>query len=268
MRQECTKPRRRRMFGHDLCNRCGLPGHVHRDCSLSWRRYSFAREPTRREVGRAANLLTPQCYNCAAPLHYGDECPTRRRGVEWSIFHSPNWEFLQQAALSPQASSAGTSPKRRYEEVQSQHPPQGKGRARDEREARHQARDRERDRVDSHSRDRSFTLARELGHRPRNTPSPHLTRHRPPSHAPPLARSVGRREETVYRRNGPPDACDPSEDSCSHQHHPGGQGSGPHRGELSRGPRSHKQRSGPNPRPGQAQQRTSASVSGHARRRP
>lgn len=104
------------MFENDLCNRCGLPGHLQKDCSLAWRRYVFAREPTRHEVERAAALLAPQCYNCAAPSHYGDECPSRRRAVEWSIFHAPNWEFLQQAAYLSQERQARASPKRRYEE--------------------------------------------------------------------------------------------------------------------------------------------------------
>lgn len=96
------------MYENDLCNRCGMPGHIQKDCSLSWRRYAFAREPTRSEIARASSLLAPSCYFCAASTHFGDECPSRRK-PEWSIFHRPLLEFLQLTALTPSSESSPRS---------------------------------------------------------------------------------------------------------------------------------------------------------------
>lgn len=93
------------MYENDLCNRCGMPGHIQRDCSLLWRRYVFCREPMRSEVARASSLMAPHCYTCASATHFGDECPSRRKS-EWSVFHRPILEFLQLAALPSVGSAA------------------------------------------------------------------------------------------------------------------------------------------------------------------
>lgn len=176
------------MFGNDFCNRCGLPGHIRRDCSLSWRRYVFVREPSAFEVERAITMLAPQCYNCAAPSHYGDECPHRRRAVEWSIFHTPNLEFLQQASHLPQERQARASPKRKYEGDQHPPPPHRRNYIRGEREE---------------ERDRGYYRSRERGDS--SSRRDHGRRHHEGSsyayHRPTREHVTERRDETVYRRH-------------------------------------------------------------------
>lgn len=114
------------MSENDFCNRCGMPGHLVIDCSLSWRRYNFARELTGYEVERADSLASPHCYNCASAGHFGDECPNRRK-PEYSIFHRPRYEFLRLTTLIPdkkyhdESNTTRRSPKRH----QSQEPISG-----------------------------------------------------------------------------------------------------------------------------------------------
>lgn len=94
------------MYDRDLCNRCNLPGHLQKDCSLNWRRYVFCREPTRIEVARANSMLSPNCYICASNTHWGDECPSRRRS-ENSIFHTPILDFLQMTLIDQGPATRG-----------------------------------------------------------------------------------------------------------------------------------------------------------------
>lgn len=200
------------MFGNDFCNRCGLPGHLRRDCSLSWRRYVFVREPSAFEVERATTLLCPQCYNCAAPSHYGDECPNRRRTVEWSIFHTPNWEFLQQAVYPSQERQTRKSPKRKHETGQHSHPhrknyirgERAEERDRDRDRNRHRERERARDRDQDRDRNQSHGRSRGEGsssllshdHDRRHHDASSNAHHRPPREC----TITDRRESTVYRR--------------------------------------------------------------------
>lgn len=112
MSRDCPQPRKRRAHEGDYCNRCQMPGHLQKDCSLNWRRYTFAREPTRAEVGRADGLLAPFCYNCASDRHWGDECRNRRR-PDHTIFHRPELEFLKLTVLHQEDERVKSSPQYR-----------------------------------------------------------------------------------------------------------------------------------------------------------
>lgn len=97
--RDCPQPKRRRFIGErESCNQCGLPGHLQRDCSLVWRQYTFCKTMSRQSLRKDVDMLIrPACYNCASSEHFGDECPARTRHG-YSIFHTPNYEYLELVA--------------------------------------------------------------------------------------------------------------------------------------------------------------------------
>lgn len=101
--RDCTKPRTRRFYpgNKERCSRCQLPGHLFKDCSLNWRRYVYTTPypPTSNELNRVDKFIHPSCYECGEfNTHWGDECSHRTR-AEYSIFHTPNQQFLSLAHL-------------------------------------------------------------------------------------------------------------------------------------------------------------------------
>lgn len=101
--RKCKEPRRPRAAPDQACNRCGLPGHFYRDCTLNWRRYHFCVDLNHDSVSRARYSIKRCCYFCSSPTHLGDECPQRTPyntpSSEWSIFHRPQLEFLVKTAF-------------------------------------------------------------------------------------------------------------------------------------------------------------------------
>lgn len=97
--RDCPMPKRRRFPGDRemMCNRCGLLGHLQRNCSLSWRQYVFKHKLHRPHFIKQLSGIRAFCYNCAADDHFGDECPERTRGG-CSIFHRPVFEYLEMTA--------------------------------------------------------------------------------------------------------------------------------------------------------------------------
>lgn len=95
--RDCPLPRKRRFLGeHELCNKCSLPGHLQRECPLAWRQYVFCRKvPSKAILSREVSSLKAHCYWCSDSGHFGDECPDRKRGANYSIFHKPSFEYLE-----------------------------------------------------------------------------------------------------------------------------------------------------------------------------
>jgi hypothetical protein len=103
----CPSRRKRRVYDDDLCNRCGQPGHLVRECSMAWRGYVFARDLPRSHASFINELrgLRKRCYNCASISHFGDDCPNRRR-PNYSVFHIPDYDYLDRVILRIKASSS------------------------------------------------------------------------------------------------------------------------------------------------------------------
>lgn len=106
----CPAKRKRRVYDDDLCNRCGQPGHLARECSMAWRGYVFCRDLPRSHSSFLEELrgLRKRCYNCASISHFGDDCPNRRR-PNYSVFHIPDYDYLDQVILRIRASAANTA---------------------------------------------------------------------------------------------------------------------------------------------------------------
>ena len=103
--RNCAKPRRRRPNPNDLCHRCGFPGHIQQDCSLKWRRYKFAVPFDKRSFYDQVRNLNRICYSCAGAGHFGDECPYRH-SINYTIFHSPIYEYLQKSSINAEQAHA------------------------------------------------------------------------------------------------------------------------------------------------------------------
>ena len=99
MLKSCKEPRRRRPNPNELCHRCNLPGHTQIDCSLRWRRYVFTDSFSKEQFYSKVRNIQRNCYNCAAAGHFGDECPYKQN-INYTIFHSPMYEYLQKASLT------------------------------------------------------------------------------------------------------------------------------------------------------------------------
>jgi hypothetical protein len=103
----CPARRKRRVYEDDLCNRCGQPAHLAKECSMAWRGYVFARDLPRSHSTFLDELrgLRKRCYNCASISHFGDDCPNRRR-PNYSIFHIPDYDYLDRVILRIKASNS------------------------------------------------------------------------------------------------------------------------------------------------------------------
>lgn len=108
----CPARRKRRVYDDDLCNRCGQPGHLARECSMAWRGYVFSRDLPRSHSTFLDELrgLRKRCYNCASISHFGDDCPNRRR-PNYSVFHIPDYDYLDRVILRIKTSSSGHAKK-------------------------------------------------------------------------------------------------------------------------------------------------------------
>lgn len=110
--RDCPQKRRRRVFGDETCNRCGQPGHLSRECTKAWRGYVFTRDLPRRHYDFLEELrgLRKRCYNCASISHFGDDCPSARR-PNFSVFHLPEYDYLDQVILRVKKPSGSESKK-------------------------------------------------------------------------------------------------------------------------------------------------------------
>ncbi|KAJ2229771.1 hypothetical protein H4R99_006394 [Coemansia sp. RSA 1722] len=89
MSSECPQQSGRRSHGHSSgCNRCHSRNHHTEECSTIWRKYVYSGNGSR---SISYQEVSPWCYNCANPGHFGDDCPDEYS--RWTSSYSSNTAF-------------------------------------------------------------------------------------------------------------------------------------------------------------------------------
>ncbi|KAJ1809579.1 hypothetical protein LPJ75_004362, partial [Coemansia sp. RSA 2598] len=89
MSSECPLQSGRRNHSYSNgCSRCNSRNHHTEECSTIWRKYVYSAPSSR---GISYQEVSPWCYNCANPGHFGDDCPEEYS--RWTLSFSSNTAF-------------------------------------------------------------------------------------------------------------------------------------------------------------------------------
>lgn len=97
----CNLPRKRRSNERDQCDKCLLFGHVAKECSTSWRQYSFVKNFNRASFEEGMRKIRKFCYCCSAKGHFGDDCPRSKKRFSFpqSVFRDLTYDFIKRTVL-------------------------------------------------------------------------------------------------------------------------------------------------------------------------